>query len=47
MPRLRDEAHELCKPPLNLKPDEQLFVVRFTGEVFRTYEYVEAERERF
>lgn len=32
------EVVKLVDPPPNLKPHEEVFVVRFTGEIFRDYE---------
>ncbi|KAJ7528779.1 hypothetical protein O6H91_15G019500 [Diphasiastrum complanatum] len=38
MPLLRRKAFALAKPPDDLRPDELIFQVRFTKEVFRDYE---------
>eukprot|EP00250_Pteridium_aquilinum_P009835 c18970_g1_i1 orf=191-1018(+) len=38
MPLLRRKGYALSQPPQDLRPDELVFLVRFTGEVFRKYE---------
>jgi hypothetical protein len=38
MPSVNGKTHELRLVPSNIRPGEEVFVLRFTGEVFRDYE---------
>ncbi len=38
MPLLNGQQHELRRPPAGLRSNEEVFVLRFTGEVFKEYE---------
>lgn len=39
MPLLQGrKEHHLVQAPLGLAPNEEVFVLRFTGEIFRDYE---------
>lgn len=38
MPLLQRKLHITCPLPMGLKPEQDVFVMRCTGEVFRDYE---------
>ncbi len=40
MPALNEQAYELAKPECQVQRTDQVFLIRFTGEVFPEYEYV-------
>jgi len=39
MPLLRRKPFALAEPPEELKPDEPVYQIRFTKEIFRDYPY--------
>jgi hypothetical protein len=39
MPLYNKKPVELIPPPDDLRKGEEVFVIRFTGEVFREYQY--------
>jgi len=39
MPLLRRKPFSLAEPPEELKPDEPVYQIRFTKEIFRDYPY--------
>ncbi len=39
MPLLKRRPYTVMKPPKDLKPNEEVFQVRFTKEIFRDYQY--------
>lgn len=39
MPLLRRKPFALAEPPEELKPDELVYQIRFTKEIFRDYPY--------
>lgn len=47
MPALNDQAYELAKPGFQVQRTDQVFLIRFTGEVFPEYEYVPRKRRSF
>ncbi len=40
MPALNEQAYELATPECQVQRTDQVFLIRFTGEVFPEYEYV-------
>ena len=40
MPALNEQVYELAKPHWQVNRTDQVFLIRFTGEVFPDYEYV-------
>ena len=40
MPALNDQAYEPAKVECEAQRTDQVFLIRFTGEVFAEYEYV-------
>lgn len=40
MPSLNEQVYELAKPESQVQRTDQVFLIRFTGEVFPEYEYV-------
>lgn len=40
MPALNEQPYELAKPQCQVQRTDQVFLIRFTGEVFPDYEYV-------
>eukprot|EP00897_Mesotaenium_endlicherianum_P001461 jgi/Mesen1/1342/ME000013S00839 len=38
MPLLKRKPHKLVRAPLDLAPDDEVFVCRLTGEIFKSYE---------
>lgn len=40
MPALNDQAYEPAKVECEVQRTDQVFLIRFTGEVFAEYEYV-------
>ena len=43
MPALNEQAYEPAKPQWQVQRTDQVFLIRFTGEVFPEYEYVQLE----
>ena len=41
MPALNERAYEPAKPQWQVQRTDQVFLIRFTGEVFPEYEYVQ------
>lgn len=39
MPLLRRKPFALAEPPQDLKPDEHVYQIRFTKEIFQDYPY--------
>lgn len=39
MPLLRRKPFSLAEPPEDLKPDEPVYQIRFTKEIFQDYQY--------
>ena len=40
MPSLNEQVYEFAKPESQVQRTDQVFLIRFTGEVFPEYEYV-------
>lgn len=40
MPALNEQVYLLAKPHWQVNPSDQVYLIRFTGEVFPDYEYV-------